>query len=212
MRKLLVEGGDLQAADLAEDGLLHVHVAGVVELERLPLVRAVGGHHPFPGAGLRLGEQADEGGALGHLPLGEPQHLGALAEGQGEAHPGRPDHRAAPLPHVESDAQPLGQAHALEGGVEGGLHDFRVGEGAEDLGRQLLPLGEVHRRGGRPVPGVGEQQDGEVLRLHVAVDAALLQVLAAVGFDVDAELSHGGKGGGREPAPKVKFNSQSLKA
>ena len=141
---------------------------------------------------------------LGHLPLGEPQHLGALAEGCREAHPQGPDHRAVPLPHVELDAQPLGQAHALEGGVVGGLQDLRIRERGSYIGRQRLALGEVHAHGGGPVPGEGEQKDREVRGLHVTVDAALLQVLAAVGFDVDAELSHGGMGAGVCPPGKIK--------
>ena len=126
-------------------------------------------------------EKAYQRLALGHLAVGQSEHLATLTQRQGQTHTRCAYHRAFPLRRVHGtvEAEPPAEADALEGGVPGRLCDGGVGEGGAYPGGHFLAAGEVHLH--RPVvDAVGEQQHGKVRRLDVLVDAALAQVPGAI--------------------------------
>ena len=148
-----------------------------------------------PGRLARLREELDQSLALGVLQLlgRKAQRLAGACQIARQAQRQRLDHRAAPLLRRHGLLEPLGQTGALEVRVEGGLDDLGIEEGLAELGHHVrisieavdgldVVLAPV-------VEDVRDEQDVEVRRLHVGVDARLGQIHGAIGFYIHAHNS-----------------------
>ena len=156
---------------------------------------------PVPGAlAICLGGEAglaevfDELLALSELLLLQTENSTDALQGKRQAHRSRPDHGAMPALRVEIFTGGIteipGEAHPLEGGIEGPLDDGIVLQRGQHLLGDVFPTSEVdhlHRPG---VDAVAEQQDFKIGRPAVAIDSGLLERDVAIGLDVDTQCFH----------------------
>lgn len=188
-----------ELGELLLDAHFGLYVTGIVAFEQLPLVRRMEG--PVPGAlAICLGGEAglaevfDELLALSELLLLQTENSTDALQGKRQAHRSRPDHGAMPALRVEIFTGGIteipGEAHPLEGGIEGPLDDGIVLQRGQHLLGDVFPTSEVdhlHRPG---VDAVAEQQDFKIGRPAVAIDSGLLERDVAIGLDVDTQCFH----------------------